>query len=172
MGEESFTTKCDVEYEEIKRELILDVPNKKILFPKDTIQDVPEVIVADFPNIEFMHYFDYNKNKLTVKKGELNDFVKNVEKQLKDGREKITINIYSSASKVPTKTYETNDKLTSIRAENMKYDLMNYFEKESEYKDKVNVVIVTTVVQGPEYNKDSSDKSKYRPYQYVGLKTE
>lgn len=172
MGEESFTTKCDVEYEEIKRELILDVPNKKILFPKDTIQDVPEVIVADFPNIEFMHYFDYNKNKLTVKKGELNDFVKEVEKQLKDGREKITINIYSSASKVPTRTYETNDKLTLIRAENMKYDLMNYFEKESDYKDKVNIVIVTTVVQGPEYNKDSSDTSKYRPYQYVGLKTE
>lgn len=172
MGEESFTTKCDVEYEEIKRELILDVPNRLIIFPKDTIQEVPVVEAPDYVNVEFMHYFDYNKNKLSVKKGELNDFVKKVEKQLADGRESITINIYSSASRVPTRTYETNDKLTKIRAENMKYDIMNYFEKESKYKDKVNVVIVTTIVQGPEYNKDSSDTSKYRPYQYVGLKTE
>lgn len=172
MGEESFTTKCDVEYEVIKRELILDVPNRKIIFPKDTVQEIPDVIVKNYPNVEFMHYFEYNKNKLSVTKGELNDFVKSIEKQLADGRESITINIYSSASSVPTKTYETNDKLAKIRAENMKSDLMSYFEKESSLKAKVNVVIVTAIVQGPNYVKDATDISKYRPYQYVGLKTE
>ena len=69
-------------------------------------------------------------------------------------------------------TYETNEKLTQIRAENMKYDLIGYFESKSELKGKVNVVIVTTVVQGPEYVKDAANKEKYFPYQYVGLKTE
>lgn len=172
MGEESFTTKCDVKYEEIYRELILDVPNRLIIFPKDTIQEIPDVYVADYPNLEFMHYFDYNKNKLTVKKGELKDFVTTIEKQLKDGRQNITINVYSSASHVPTKTYETNEKLTQIRAENMKYDLVNHFESIPELKGKVNVVIVTAIVQGPEYVKDASDTKKYKPYQYVGLKTE
>jgi hypothetical protein len=68
--------------------------------------------------------------------------VKDVEKQLKDGRSAITINVYSSASQVPTKTYETNEKLTQIRAENMKYDLQTYFESQPEFKGKVNVVIV------------------------------
>ena len=91
---------------------------------------------------------------------------------MKEGSEKITINVYSSASNVPTKTYKTNENLTQIRAENMKYDLIAYFQKNPELKDKVNVVIVTAVVQGPPYEKDAIDKEKYFPYQYVGLKTE
>ena len=33
-------------------------------------------------------------------------------------------------------------------------------------------VIVTAIVDGPEYNKDFKDKKKYKPYQFVGLKTE
>lgn len=171
MGEESFTTKCDVKYEEVKRELILDVPNRLIIFPKE-VQEVPEVVVNDYPNLEFMHYFDYNKNKLTTEKGELNAFVKSIEKQLQDGRTSITINIYSSASQVPTKTYDNNEKLASIRGENMKYDLINYFAKNEVLKGKINVVLVTAIVQGPEYVKDARDTKKYRPYQYVGLKTE
>jgi len=54
----------------------------------------------------------------------------------------------------------------------MKYDLVAHFEKNEEFKGRVNVVIVTSVVQGPEYIQDSRNKEKYFPYQYVGLKTE
>ena len=109
---------------------------------------------------------------MSTKKGELKTFTKSVEEQLDDCRPNITINIYSSASYVPTKTYGTNENLTRIRAENMKYDLITHFEKNEKYKGRVNVVIVTTVVQGPEYIKDARNKEKYFPYQYVGLKTE
>lgn len=119
-----------------------------------------------------MHYFDYNKNKLSIDKGNLKRFVKDVENQLKEGRTNITINIYSSASHVPTKTYETNEKLTQIRAENMKYDLTTHFEGKDEFKGKVNVVIVSAIVDGPEYIQDAAKTDKYRPYQFVGLKTE
>jgi hypothetical protein len=73
---------------------------------------------------------------------------------------------------VPTKTYKTNEKLTQIRAENMKYDLIAHFENNDSFKGKVNIVIVTTLVQGPAYVKDFKNKNKYFPYQYVGLKTE
>ena len=54
----------------------------------------------------------------------------------------------------------------------MKYDLISYFEKNPDYAGKVNVVIVTKLVQGPDYEKDAVNKEKYFPYQYVGLKTE
>jgi len=130
------------------------------------------VDVKTYKNLEFMNYFDYNKNKLSVSKGELKKFVKNVEQQLKEGREHITINVYSSASHVPTKTYETNEKLTQIRAENMKYDLTTYFEGKKEFQGKVTVVIVSAIVDGPEYVQDAVDLKKYKPYQFVGLKTE
>jgi len=171
MHEDAFTTLCDTNYQEIYRELLLDVDKRIIIIPEDTL-DLDTVVVTDYPNLEFMHYFAYNKNKLTTKRGELKDFVQAVEAQLEEGRSSITINIYSSASYVPTKTYGTNEKLTQIRAENMKYDLIAYFEKNEDFKGKVNVVIVTTIVQGPEYEKDSRNKEKYFPYQYVGLKTE
>ncbi len=171
MYEDGFTTFCDTAYQEIYRELLLDV-DKRIIIVPDTTINVPPVLVNEYPNLEFMHYFAYNKNKLTTEKGELKEFVEKVEAQLAEGRENITINVYSSASHVPTKTYQTNENLTKIRAENMKYDLIAYFQKKPEYKDRVNVVVVTTLVQGPEYDADSADKEKYFPYQYVGLKTE
>ncbi len=172
LGDDTFTTLCDTNYQEVYRELLLDVDTRTLILPPDTVVDLPPVTVGTFDNLEFMHYFAYNKNKLTTKKGELKDFVKSVAEQLKDGREKITINVYSSASKVPTKTYGTNERLSEIRAENMKYDIISYFEKKDEFAGRVNVVIVTKLVQGPAYEKDAVNKEKYFPYQYVGLKTE
>ncbi|MFN5912120.1 MAG: hypothetical protein ACK45H_12345, partial [Bacteroidota bacterium] len=130
------------------------------------------VDVATWKNQEFMHYFDYNKNKLAVSKGDLKKFVKELENQLKSGRPKVTINVYSSASTVPTKTYESNEKLSQMRAENMKYDLVTYFESKPEFAGKVNVVIVSAIVDGPEYVQDADEIKKYKPYQFVGLKTE
>jgi tetratricopeptide (TPR) repeat protein len=172
MHEETFVTDCESDYQEIYRELVLDVPTRSIVIPKDTVLDIEPVLVTTHKNLEFIHYFDYNKNKLTVNKGDLKDFVKEIEAQLKDGRPRITINVYSSASHVPTKTYETNEKLTELRAENMKYDLQTHFEKNPDFAGKVNVVIVSAIVDGPEYEKDFKDKNKYKPYQFVGLKTE
>lgn len=171
MGNESFTTLCDTAYQEIYKELLLDVDKRMLIFPEDTLE-LDTVAVSSFNNLEFMHYFAYNKNKLNVKKGKLKQFVKDVEDQLDSGREEITINVYSSASHVPTKTYDNNEKLTKLRAENMKYDLIQHFENDPKYKGRVNVVIVTAIVQGPDYSGDYRDKEKYFPYQYVGLKTE
>jgi hypothetical protein len=132
---------------------------------------IEPVVVIEYENLEFKHFFGYNKNKLSTSRGELKKFVKDIIAQFEEGRENITINIHSSASQVPTKTFGTNDKLASARAENMKYDLVEYFQKKG-YAEKVNVVIVKTEVQGPAYEDDSSNRDKYKPYQFVGLKTE
>lgn len=171
MYEETFTTDCELAYQEIFRELLLDVPTRTISIIVKPIE-IDTVDIIAYKNIEFINYFDYNKNKLTIKKGDLKEFVENVEKQLIEGRPSITINVYSSASNVPTKSFDSNMKLSQIRAENMKYDLVTYFENNANLKGKVNVVIVSAIVDGPEYSKDAKDIKKYRPYQFVGLKTE
>ena len=137
----------------------------------EPVKPIDPVVVTTYENLEFKHIFGYNKNKLTTGSGDLKRFVKDVLKQLEDGRPNVTIKIHSSASNVPTKTYGTNEKLASVRAENMKYDLVEYFTKKG-MADKVNVVILKTEVQGPAYEDDSSDKDKYKPYQFVSLKTE
>ena len=172
LGGDEFTTLCDTNYQEIYREIVIDFTKGELVTPPDTTIELPPVDIVEFDNLEFMHYFAYNKNKLTTKRGDLKKFVKEVEDQLDEGREKITINVYSSASHVPTQTYGTNENLAKIRAENMKYDLVAHFEDNDKYKGKVTVVIVTSEVQGPEYERDSGNQEKYFPYQYVGLKTE
>lgn len=131
---------------------------------------IDPVVVTDYNNYKFKHNFGYNKNKLSVSRGDLKKFVKDIEKDFEEGRANITIKVVSSASKVPTKTFGTNEKLASVRAENIKYDLLNHFKKK--YADRVNIVIVETVVNGPEYEDDSSNKDKYVPYQFVELETE
>ena len=131
---------------------------------------IDPVIASDYENFDFKHTFGYNKNKLSVKRGQLKKFIKKIEKQLKDGRESVTIKVVSSASQVPTKTFGTNEKLAQVRAENMKYDIVEHFEKK--YAGKVNVVIVSAVVDGPAYEDDSANRDKYAPYQFVSLKTE
>lgn len=172
MGEETFKTECSTEYRDVYKKLIIDPIERIVIFPKDSVEQIPDVIVSDYQNLELKHYFDYNKNKLTVKKGELKDFVTQINKQLIDGRQKITITIESSASYVPTRSFDSNEELASLRAENMKYDLLEYFNKNKDTEGKVMVVVSKSIVQGPEYEKDSKDKEKYKPYQYVFLRTE
>ena len=171
LGSDDFTTLCDVNYQEIYRELILDVDNNTVIFPEDSI-GVPDLVEHECEPMEFMHYFAYNKNQLSTRRGELKKFVDGIETQIKEGCEGFTINVYSSASHVPTQTYVSNERLTKLRAENMKRTLERHFDRIEETKGKVKVVIVTTLVQGPEYKEDFRNKEKYKQYQYVGLRTE
>lgn len=167
MGQDGFTTECTQEYQEIYKELLLDVDKRTIVIPEDKTP----VETNDFDPLEFMHYFTYNKNVISTKEGDLKTFVEAVKKQINDGRESITISIYSSASKVPTATYVTNQNLAHVRAENIKKELSNYFDGNPELKGKVTVIVGSELVQGPEYEKDAGNRDKYKPFQYVGLKT-
>lgn len=134
-------------------------------------QPLDTVIVKQFDNSEWIHYFNYNKNKLKLSNNSLKKFIKEIELQLEEGRDKITIVVNASASKVPTRSFDSNEELAQTRAENLKYDLITYFDK-GEYKGKVTVVVGKTKVDGPEFENDSRNKRKYEPFQYVTLKTE
>jgi hypothetical protein len=137
---------------------------------KSCFVDEPAEPVFAYENYKFKHNFGYNKNKLSVSEGDLMKFAQDIEEDIKNGRESITIRIVSSASQVPTKTFGTNDKLASARAENMKQDLANYFK--TKYADKINIVIEKAIIDGPAYEDDSANKDKYVPFQFVELVTE
>lgn len=127
----------------------------------------PKAVVVTFKNPEFVHYFDYNKNKLSTEEGKLKAFVDEVNKQMAEGRKKITIEIYSSASEVPTQTFESNEKLAELRAKNVKALL----EKSFNDRGIVEIVIVESGVNGPAYVNDGSDVKKYEEHQYIKLRT-
>jgi hypothetical protein len=45
-------------------------------------------------------------------------------------------------------------------------------ELKPEIKDRVQFLVVATLVQGPEYSGDFENIVKYRPFQYINLTTE
>ena len=121
-------------------------------------------------DLALKHYFEYNGDKLTVEEGKLRDFVTQIEGQLNNGRQQITISIWSSASYVPTTTFGSNDKLARSRANRIKAELEKYFADKG-LKTKVTVKVVSAIVQGPKYEGDFENTAKYHDYQYIELKT-
>lgn len=166
--QETITTQCDIPYQEVVRDQLIDVLKKK----KVGVEKVEEIPVVANKVIEAAFYFKYNKNKLFVGNREFKKFMKEVEAQLKETDGSVVVKINSSASKVPTTKYENNEELSRLRAENIKYDIINYLEKKSEYASRISTVIVESVVSGPEYENDKNNKDKYEPFQFSKLKTE
>ncbi len=80
------------------------------------------------------------------------------------------ISIESSASRVPTKTHGTNEKLSKLRAEKAKAALLDQLIDRGIGADKVSFINVTTLVQGPDYKGDYLDnKTVYEKYQYIKM---
>ena len=121
-------------------------------------------------NLALKHYFDYNADELTVTDGKLKNFVETIEAQLKTGRESITIDIESSASYVPTRTFKNNEELAKSRGNRIANELRDYFQDKG-LLSKVTVNITKSVVQGPTYERDFENEAKYHDYQYIDLKT-
>lgn len=178
LGEETFETSCVGDYSKIFKRLILDVPTRQLtIVPPKVWQEEPIVDVFEHVEIkhreklQFMHYFDYNHNKISSTKGPFKAFLKKLENQLTENKSTLVITIKSSASTVPTLTYQDNEQLATMRAENLKYDILLYLQKKG-LADNVRVVIEESGVRGPEYVKDAKNMKKYRPYQYVNAQTE
>ncbi len=170
---EGFNTSCEMVYQEIYKEFLLD-PDKNIVNPeKDTniiVNPIDTAVVPTFEPLALKHHFVYNGSVLSLKEGKLNSFVKGIEHQLDKGKGNIVIEITSSASQVPTQTYKTNERLAQVRADKIKKTLDDYF-KSSKYKGKVEIKIVQTTVGGPSYQGDKENTAKYEPYQFISLQT-
>lgn len=163
---ETFDTDCERGYEEILREIVLDVPTMTVI---DDEKDHDDELFVYNP-ISLTHYFGYNNNKLTTSQGEMKAFISAVEEQLSKGRENITINIQSSASKVPTRTFKNNMILAETRGTNVKSILEEYFSENLEFKDRITIVVQKSGVNGPKYLPGSgSNVERYVAYQYVKL---
>jgi hypothetical protein len=162
---EVFTTSCDRGYEEIYREILLDVPTMTVIQPPSD-----DDAVYAFQPLKFEHYFGYNNNKITAKTGELNHYMQLIIEQIAQGRDAITIEVNASASKVPTRKFKNNMLLAQTRAENIASELETYIQSQPSLQGKVSVVINKVGVGGPQYRYGTHmDISTYAPYQFIQL---
>lgn len=173
-------TECDQRVSFVSKSVVYN-PTEQTVIPyvAPTLEPVKvhsdtlaTVTVKDYKVVEMKYYFKYDDNKMSLKGREFRKFMRSLEKQIEEVGKPITIRVFSSASTVPTLRYESNEQLAALRAENVKYDIVTYFQQKSKVSKFVNVVIVESSVNGPAYENDSKNVEKYRPFQYVILKTE
>lgn len=153
-------------------------PNSK-LNRSDTIKLEPLVAVVDSndngpstpsePNaISYQENFGYNINEINAVSP---DYVAVVNKAVKliGSNGKVSIDIESSASRVPTKTYKTNIKLASLRGDQARDLIIKSLLDKGVSKDNIVVTKINSIVSGPKYLGDFKNTEKYHKYQYVKI---
>ena len=160
ISKEVLATACDKGYEEIYRHIVLDVPTMEVVKPQE--------LISSYEPLKMKHFFGYNKNQLNPEKGALKVFLDSLQSQIDKGRTNVELKINSSASEVPTKTFNNNNALAEKRANQLKDLLSEYFEQKG-LGDSVKLTINKIEVSGPMYDKDYVNIEKYAPYQFASI---
>jgi hypothetical protein len=143
------------------KENIFLTPDKEI----DIVKNKDTYNVPDSTKGQFIHYFEYNRITAFYNPNykkfitELTDAVK--------ANPSLEIRIRSSASEVPTLLYGGNPKLARMRADNMKFLIIDQLTKRGIKTSNI-IFNSNSVVSGPKYKNDAAKRRRvYEKYQYV-----
>lgn len=114
----------------------------------------------------YQEFFNYNVKELNASNTKYIELISKVVENV-NGDKKVTIEIEASASKVPTKTFKSNDALAKNRGEEAKEAIINALKAKGVNMDKVVFKKIKSLVQGPSYKGDFENKDVYEKYQYV-----
>jgi hypothetical protein len=117
----------------------------------------------------YQQYFNYNNKSINTSDAKYKDMVNKAVEQSKSAG-KITVEIESSASHVPTKTYGTNVNLASKRANDAKENIIKSLVNKGVKKENIIIKNLNSNVSGPKYNSDFNNTSVYEKYQFVIIK--
>ncbi len=126
---------------------------------------------GSFTKIEYLEEsyfkeFDYNQYDFSINEKEFEEMVKKIVERQKIFKT-LTIHIVASASRVPTKVYDSNQDLAEKRAAEaisrirLAMQQHNISENDIDFKEH-------TFVQGPKYTKDLT-KEDYKKHQYIKI---
>jgi hypothetical protein len=156
-------------YQVIKREIpygadLVIADSSKI---KDSLANL---VACDPKSSSFELYFGYNQKSIDVKSKKYTDFIASVTQCLKSNS-KLSIEIESSASYVPTTTYGTNENLAQKRAQEAKEKVIAELKKAGLVSAGINFKAPEIKVQGPQYNNDFiQNRTTYEQYQYIKIR--
>ncbi|MCC5922755.1 MAG: PD40 domain-containing protein [Crocinitomicaceae bacterium] len=160
---DEFQTECTEEYSEVLRRKLMDTEKVLIITPKEEKEMEPS-----FVSLKFKHLFAYNSNKVDPEHGALKEFLSEVLAQIERGRENVELTVSSSASKVPTRSFKSNESLAQSRADKMEKLLNDYFANRGITNVKIKIEDVK--VDGPEFVRGERDNlDKYAPFQFVSI---
>ncbi len=123
-----------------------------------------------FSPAEYIQRFLYNEKSILSEDPEFKAFVRRMVPLLEIHRD-IKIQIESSASRVPTKSFVSNEELTATRAREAREKMLDILRLCEADLNKIIFLDDITLVQGPAYTSDFKKQlNKYQPFQYVKIR--
>ncbi|MES2836399.1 MAG: hypothetical protein V4667_02660 [Bacteroidota bacterium] len=127
------------------------------------------VALKENKNKTYEMHFKYNAKAIDVTDVDFIAFMKYISYLTKSGA-KATIDVESSSSKVPTKTFGSNENLSQARAKSAKQIIELELKKYNIDAKNIAFSKAKPLVQGPDYNKDFIENRKeYEKYQYIKI---
>ena len=123
---------------------------------------------TDNTSISYTQEFDYNDVEINTNDPQFINLIAKAADKAKNGN-KIYIDIKSSASKIPTKSYESNIKLSFARGDKAKEAILNAMIKKGINKNVIIFNKINAIVSGPLFTGDRTNTEKYKHYQYVKI---
>jgi tetratricopeptide (TPR) repeat protein len=117
----------------------------------------------------YQELFDYNNNGVNTSSSQYSAMINNAMVIKAKTGGKIYIDIESSASRVPTKTFKSNINLASLRGDKAKQTIIETLIKYGVSKDKIVINKINSIVSGPKYIGDYKNSEKYKKFQYVKI---
>ena len=157
-------------YQEIEKSIDLKTLNIQEKPIKDsTVKNIKQKEGKKLTNTDipaYQEFFNYNIKELDTSSAGFNEFINKVIEFVRQNGH-VNITIEASVSKVPSKTYGSNEVLVKDRAENAAYTLINLLNAKGIDENMV-TVSKKSFVQGPDYKDDAEENREiYEKYQYV-----
>lgn len=120
-------------------------------------------------NTSFTVNFRYNKKEIDIKSKDYISFI-NEACFCFNAKTIVNIEMESSASTVPTRTYKTNENLAKMRAEAAREKVLSSLLKRGIKQSQIIFAEPIAKVHGPDYKKDAKkNRSVYEKYQYIKI---
>lgn len=177
LATDTFSIDCDIAYQEIYKELLLNPVRIEKDGSATILRDKTGEIIASantpkFEPASFKRLFGYNEMDVAGEAEVFAAFMDRV-KNIVDNKGSVDISVTASASKVPTTTYGSNEKLAKLRMEQAVDRVKNSAGQMGIELDKLKFISTESKVSGPAYKGDfRNGADTYRKYQYVEISAE
>ena len=159
-------------FDELDNITKVDTEEKNIYVDIIDDEDALKLVENKVKDAFYQQFFEYNIKTIDTERKEFLEFIENIELLLKF-KTTATVKIESSASKVPTRKYGSNDILAAKRAEESKNIIVEYLRNKEIDLDRIEFAESKKLVQGPRYQLDYlENKAEYGKYQYVKISVE
>ncbi|MFN2423494.1 MAG: hypothetical protein ABR572_06940 [Cryomorphaceae bacterium] len=177
LATDTFSIDCEIAYQEIYKELLLNPIRIETDGTATVLRSKEGEVIAsastpEFEPASFKRMFGYNEMDVAGEAQVFQAFMQRLN-EIVEAKGHVNISIIASASKVPTRTYGSNEKLAELRMEDAVNRVNAAAKKMGINTEQLKFVKTESKVSGPQYKGDfRAGAETYQKFQYVEISAE